>query len=100
MVDFLDLTLFFNPVYTNICIGMSMALSADTAFITIRSTYLRQTFTKEETAEIISIGSAADIISRVILTLVSTPLQIRARPLYLAGAILTIVSLVGWFLIL
>lgn len=77
-----------------------MALSADTAFITIRSTYLRQTFTKEETAEIISIGSAADIISRVILTLVSTPLKIRARPLYLAGAILTIASLVGWFLIL
>lgn len=96
VVAFLDLTLFLNPIYTNICIGMTLAIFADMSFVTIQSSYLRSImFTKDETAQIVSIGVAADVSSRLILTVVSSPLQIRARPLFLAGVIATIASLLG-----
>lgn len=95
-VDFLDLTLFLNPVYTNICIGIAICIFADISFVTIMSTYLRAiSFSRRETAEILSIGVATDLISRLILISVSTPLNIKARPLFLAGVIATIVSMFG-----
>lgn len=97
-MDFLDLTLFLNPIYTNICIGISLAMCADVTFVTIQSTYLRSIlFSNDETAQIMSIGVAADLSSRLLLTVVSSPLKIKARPLFLVGTIVTIALLLGQF---
>lgn len=90
------MSLFLNPVYTNICIGISLTFGADVAFVTIMSSYLREiAFSKDATAQIMSIGMAADVASRFLLTAFSSPLNIKARPLFLSGAIGTIVVLLG-----
>lgn len=100
IVDFLDLTLFLNPVYINLCLGVAITIAADISFVTIQSSYLRSiSFTSDETAQVLSIGVAADLTSRLILTAVSSPLKVKARPLFLSGAIATIVLLLGWYIL-
>lgn len=91
IVDVLDLTLLFDPIYTNICLGMALTLFADVTFFIIQPGYLRELmFTKMETATTVSIGAAGDLFSRLFVTLVSSFVQFKARQLFLAGVVATI----------
>lgn len=84
-------------MYVNICIGVSLALASDITFATIQPTYLTAlSFDKMDVAHIISIGSTADLGSRVIVTLVSSCTTfIKARQLFLLGLIGSIGSQSG-----
>lgn len=96
IVDFLDLTLLYQPIYVNICVGMALALFSDVTFLTIQPSYLRElTFTKMDTALVLSIGASADLSSRVFVTLASSCFKLEARQLFLAGVIGTIVFQLG-----
>ncbi|CAO1399339.1 unnamed protein product [Diamesa hyperborea] len=93
VVDFLDLTLLKNPVYVNIVVGISLAHYSDVAFFTFQPMYLFLLgYTKSETAYIISIGAAADLLSRIFLAASSACIKVKARYVYLAGALFTVVS--------
>ena len=118
VVDFLDLTLLKNPVYVNIVVGISLAHYSDVAFFTFQPMYLFLLgYTKvrlqqccknqwifiplsllllqSETAYIISIGAAADLLSRIFLAASSACIKVKARYVYLAGALFTVVSRFG-----
>uniref|UniRef100_A0A182NZV0 Major facilitator superfamily (MFS) profile domain-containing protein n=1 Tax=Anopheles epiroticus TaxID=199890 RepID=A0A182NZV0_9DIPT len=93
LVDFLDLTLLKDPIYVNIVLGISFALYSDLAFFTLQPMYLFMlAFSKADVSLIIAIGAAADLISRIFLAISSTCLNIKARYVYLAGALFTIVA--------
>ncbi|XP_053680188.1 monocarboxylate transporter 7 [Anopheles nili] len=97
LVDFLDLTLLKDPVYVNIVLGISFALYSDLAFFTLQPMYLFMlAFSKADVSLIIAIGAGADLISRIFLAISSTCLNIRARYVYLAGALFTIVARFGF----
>lgn len=96
IVDFMDLTLLCKPVYLNICIGMSLVLVSLITFFTILPSYLRHLlFSREDTALIVSICAFADLSSRMFVTIISSWLRIRARNLFLAGVIGTIIGQLG-----
>uniref|UniRef100_A0A182IPW6 Major facilitator superfamily (MFS) profile domain-containing protein n=1 Tax=Anopheles atroparvus TaxID=41427 RepID=A0A182IPW6_ANOAO len=93
LVDFLDLTLLKDPIYVNIVLGISFALYSDLAFFTLQPMYLfMMAFSKADVSLIIAIGAGADLISRIFLAISSTCLNIKARYVYLAGALFTIVA--------
>ncbi|XP_062564632.1 monocarboxylate transporter 7 [Armigeres subalbatus] len=93
LVDFLDLTLLRDPIYVNIVLGISFALYSDLAFFTLQPMYLFMIgFGKPDVSLIIAIGAAADLLSRVFLAISSTCLNIKARYVYLAGALFTILA--------
>ncbi|XP_001869607.2 monocarboxylate transporter 9 [Culex quinquefasciatus] len=93
LIDFLDLTLLKDPIYVNIVLGISFALYSDLAFFTLQPMYLFMIgFGKPDVSLIIAIGAAADLLSRVFLAISSTCLNIKARYVYLAGALFTILA--------
>ncbi|XP_058823290.1 monocarboxylate transporter 7 [Topomyia yanbarensis] len=93
LIDFLDLTLLKDPIYVNIVLGISFALYSDLAFFTLQPMYLLMIgFNKPDVSLIIAIGAAADLLSRVFLAISSTCLNIKARYVYLAGALFTILA--------
>ncbi|XP_035892105.1 LOW QUALITY PROTEIN: monocarboxylate transporter 1 [Anopheles stephensi] len=97
LVDFLDLTLLKDPIYVNIVLGISFALYSDLAFFTLQPMYLFMlSFSKSDVSLIIAIGAGADLISRIFLAISSTCLNIKARYVYLAGALFTIVARFGF----
>ncbi|XP_058058226.1 monocarboxylate transporter 7 [Anopheles bellator] len=97
LVDFLDLTLLKDPIYVNIVLGISFALYSDLAFFTLQPMYLfMMAFSKPDVSLIIAIGAGADLISRIFLAISSTFLNIKARYVYLAGALFTIVARFGF----
>lgn len=96
VVDFLDLTLLYKPVYANICLGMALTLFSDVTFYTIQPGYLRELlFSNLDTALIVSIGAGADLVSRVFVTVTSSCVRFQARQLFLAGVVGTIGSQLG-----
>jgi len=91
VVDFLDLTLLKDVIYVNIVLGISFALYSDVAFFTLQPVYLFYLgFSKSDTAMIIAIGAAADLGSRIFLAITSACVHVKARTVYLWGAIFTI----------
>ncbi|XP_037919162.1 monocarboxylate transporter 9 isoform X2 [Hermetia illucens] len=93
LVDFLDLTLLKDAVYVNIVLGISFALYSDIAFLTIQPMYLFEIgFTEVETANIIAMGAAADLFSRVFLAVSSAFVSVPSRYVYLAGSLFSIVA--------
>uniref|UniRef100_A0A1A9W694 Major facilitator superfamily (MFS) profile domain-containing protein n=1 Tax=Glossina brevipalpis TaxID=37001 RepID=A0A1A9W694_9MUSC len=93
IVDFLDLTLMKKPIYVNIVLGISFALYSDIAFFTLQPLYMFHLgFDKPDTANIIAIGAAADLGSRVFLAFLAMFVQMPSRYIYLAGAFFTVIS--------
>ncbi|XP_054747128.1 monocarboxylate transporter 9 [Anastrepha obliqua] len=93
LVDFLDLTLLKQPIYVNIVLGISFALYSDIAFFTLQPLYLFELgFTKPDTASIIAIGAAADLISRIVLAFSAVFIQMPSRHIYLAGSFFTVIA--------
>lgn len=96
IVDVLDLTLFLDPIYTNICFGIAITQFADITFFTIQPGYLREMmFTNMETATIVSIGAAGDLCSKVVVTVTSSFMHFEARQLFLAGVVAMIGLQIG-----
>ncbi|KAM7350408.1 monocarboxylate transporter 9 [Cochliomyia hominivorax] len=93
VVDFLDLTLLRKPVYVNIVLGLSFALYSDIAFFTLQPLYMFELgFNKPDTANVIAIGAAADLGSRIFLAFLAVFIQIPSRYIYTAGSFLTVIS--------
>lgn len=96
IVDFLDLSLLGQPVYANICIGISLVMFVDMTFVTIQPGYLRELeFSNEDRAIILSIVAGADLSSRISVTVASSFLKIQARDLCLVSVIGTICAQLG-----
>ncbi|XP_017850385.1 monocarboxylate transporter 7 [Drosophila busckii] len=91
IVDFLDLTLLKKPIYVNIVLGITFALYSDISFFTIQPSYLFELgYSKVQTANVIAIGAAADLISRIFLAVTAVFIQVPSRYIYLGGALFTV----------
>ncbi|XP_017871441.1 PREDICTED: monocarboxylate transporter 9 isoform X1 [Drosophila arizonae] len=91
IADFLDLPLLKQPIYVNIVLGITFALYSDIAFFTIHPSYLFELgYSKPDTANIIAIGAAADLLSRIFLAITAIFIQVPARYIYLAGSLFTV----------
>lgn len=88
IVDFLDLTLMKDLIYVNIAIGISCGLFSDNIFTSILPLYLNSLgFPMDDTAWIVSTGTAFDLLSRVFVAIFSLFYSIKARPFFLIGLI-------------
>lgn len=93
IVDFLDLTLLKDLIYVNIAIGVSCGLFSDNMFTSILPLYLTSLgFPMNEAAWIVSIGTAFDLLSRVIVAILSLFFSIKARSFFLIGLIALVVG--------
>lgn len=88
IVDFLDLTLMKDLIYVNIAIGISCGLFSDNIFTSILPLYLKSLgFPMDDTAWIVSTGTAFDLLSRVCVAVFSLFFSIKARPFFLIGLV-------------
>nr|CAD7612707.1 unnamed protein product [Timema genevievae] len=92
IVNFLDLKLLLDPIYSNIAVGIAFTFTADIIFFTIHPIYLFYLgFSKPETAVCISIGLACDLGGRLFLTVLGLFAQVKSRTLVLFGSTATVV---------
>ncbi|CAH0561109.1 unnamed protein product [Brassicogethes aeneus] len=85
-----DLSLFKDPKFINISIGMSLSFTSDLAFISILPMVLTgKNFTSSEIAVLISVLFVSDFTSRILLSAVSTVLAIKNRHIFLLGTTLS-----------
>lgn len=88
IVDFLDLTLLKDLIYVNIAIGVSCGLFSDNIFTSILPLYLNTLgFPMNDVAWIVSTGTTFDLLSRVIVAILSLFFSFKARPFFLIGLI-------------
>ncbi|XP_066994370.2 monocarboxylate transporter 7 isoform X2 [Anabrus simplex] len=88
IVDFLDLGLLKDPVYTNLALGVSCAYYSDFTFITLFPLFMFSLgFTMSETALCIAVGAACDLAGRIVFSMLGAWTSIRSRTVFLIGAI-------------
>lgn len=101
MVDFLDLTLLKDLVYVNIAIGVTMSLYSDGGFFILLPMYLFDLgYSKDDAALLTSIASAAELVGRAFLAIISLRFQFKARHIFFTGTILTIIIRLGRFFVI
>ena len=96
LIDFLDLNLLKDPIYVNIALGISLAHFSDATFFIFQPLYLfTLEYSKQDIFYIIAFGAAADFTSRIILAASSIYIEVKARNVYLAGALFTVFARLG-----
>lgn len=92
----MDLELFNDPVYLNISFGLSLSFTADMSFISIFPLILtNMNFEHSQITTIMTIFFASDLVSRVLLTVVSGMMPIRNRYLFLGSTLLSAAFRIG-----
>lgn len=92
----MDLELFKDPVYLNISFGLSLSFTSDLTFISIFPLILtNMNFDHGQITTIMTIFFASDLVSRILLTIVSGVMPIRNRYLFLGGTLLSAAFRVG-----
>lgn len=118
IVNSLDLSFLKEPIYLNISLGIALASCSDESFFSLQPMYMYELgFSKvtissifvctqlqnlqiyvllqAQAASVVATGAAADLFSRIFLTFITLFIQVKARYLYLAGVILTILLRFG-----
>lgn len=86
IVDFLNLTFLKDSIYVNIAIGVSCGLFSDNMFTSILPMYLKSLgFSMDEAALIVSAGTAFDLLSRVMIAILSIFVTFKSRTFFLIG---------------
>lgn len=86
IVDFLDLTLLKDLIYVNIAFGVACGLFSDNMFTSLLPLYLNSLgFHMNDAAIIVSTGTAFDLLSRVIVAILSLFFAFKARMFFLVG---------------
>lgn len=85
-----DLSLFMDPVFMNISIGMSLAFTSDMVFISIMPILFKDMgFTTFDTAKFMAIYFITDFLNRLLFSFLSTSIKVRNRYLLFTGVTLT-----------
>ncbi|KAF5303572.1 hypothetical protein FQR65_LT08173 [Abscondita terminalis] len=90
--NYLDLGLFLDPIYVNVAMGLSLCLASDYAFVTTLPLLLAS-FNLESSNLVLlmTIFYIADVIGRILLSVLNAFTNIDARHLTLLGAILAVI---------
>lgn len=92
----MDLELFKDPVYLNISFGLALSFTADLSFIAIFPLILTNLkFDHSQITTIMTIFFASDLVSRILLTIVSGLVKVRNRYLFLGGTLLSAAFRIG-----
>lgn len=84
----MDLELFKDPVYINISFGLALSFTSDLSFIAIFPLILVNLgFDHSQVTTIMTIYFASDLVSRILLTVVSGVMKIKNRHLFLGGTL-------------
>lgn len=82
-------------------IGITFSLFSDGTFFTLLPMYLFQLgFSKSDAASVVATGFIADLSSRIFLAILSYHIPLKARYVFLTGAITTIMIRIGIYLLL
>ncbi|XP_019881070.2 uncharacterized protein LOC109608949 [Aethina tumida] len=93
-----DLSLFMDPVFMNISIGMSLAFTSDMVFISIMPILFKDMgFTTFDTAKFMAIYFITDFLNRLLFSFLSTSIKVRNRYLLFTGVTLTAAIRCGLF---
>lgn len=84
----LDLGLFKDPVYVNIAFGLSFSLTSDLAFLSLLPLILINAgFNAAEITLVLTVYFTADLVSRVLFSIITAFMEVSNRYLFLAGAL-------------
>ncbi|KAF2894569.1 hypothetical protein ILUMI_11604 [Ignelater luminosus] len=84
----LDLALFKDPVYVNIAFGLSLAVTSDLAFLSVLPLLLENAgFNGQELTLIMTVYFIADLVCRILLSILTAVTSVRNRYLFLIGAL-------------
>ncbi|XP_061385920.1 monocarboxylate transporter 9-like [Danaus plexippus] len=90
VAEYLDLTLLKDLVYDNIIVGMALTFFADLTFFTLEPLFLdKNNLSRGEIANIIAIGGATDMVSRLLLGVFGQFFRMNSRYMFYAGALFT-----------
>ena len=85
------MALFKDPVYVNIAFGLGLGVMSDLIFLSILPLLLTQFgFNASEVTIILTAYFVADLVSRIVFSVVSAAIKIWNRYAFLAAMILTI----------
>ncbi len=100
IVDFLDLTLLKDLIYVNIAFGVACGLFTDNMFASILPSNLKALgFHIDDAALIVSTGTAFDLLSRVIVAILSLFFSFKARHFFLVGLIALVVCRIAFLFV-
>lgn len=92
----MDVSLLKNAKYLNISIGLALAFTADMAFISIIPLMLGNIgFGPQEIASMMAVFFGSDLLSRILLTIMSSLVRFQSRHLVLFTSILIALSRTG-----
>lgn len=94
--SFLDLSLLKDLKYLNISVGLALAFTGDMAFISIIPLMLGNLgFQNHDIATMMGLFFASDLVSRILLTIVSGLVKFRSRLLILFTSALIVLARTG-----
>ncbi|CAG9764128.1 unnamed protein product [Ceutorhynchus assimilis] len=89
----MDMSLLKDPKYLNISIGLALCFTSDMAFISIIPLMLGNIgFTAAQIATVMSVFFGCDLVSRILLTLVSSFAKFKSRYLVLCTSVLIVAA--------
>ncbi|KAK4887870.1 hypothetical protein RN001_004141 [Aquatica leii] len=90
LARYLDLSLFLDPIYVNTTVGVSLCVASDYAFISILPLLLKNISNTNNDNTFLTIFYGADIVGRILLTILNAFTTISPRKLTLIGSILAV----------
>lgn len=92
----MDLEFFKNPFYLSMSFGLALSFTSDMTFIAIFPMILTNlNFDPSQVTMIMTIFFASDLVSRILLTIVSGLMSIRNRYLFLGSTLLSAAFRIG-----
>ncbi|XP_066152066.1 monocarboxylate transporter 7-like [Euwallacea fornicatus] len=93
LVKSMDMSLLKNSKYLNVSIGLGLAYTSDMAFISILPLMLGNLgFQSQEIATMMGVFFASDLVSRCLLTIVTSLMKLRSRLLILVTCALIVIA--------
>ncbi|XP_076266972.1 monocarboxylate transporter 12-like [Rhynchophorus ferrugineus] len=92
-----SVSLLKDPKYVNICIGLALCFTADIAFYPVIPLVLSHiNYSPSETATMMSVYFGADLVTRILLSLLSIFITYNSRKLFYCGAFFSIIFRTVW----
>lgn len=91
-LESLNLSLFKDPVYINIAVGLALCFLSDAAYISLVPSFLMNSgFSFEDRSFFLSMFFASDLAARILVSAMSIFLKIKNRYLFFFGAFFTVI---------
>ncbi|OAD58324.1 Monocarboxylate transporter 7 [Eufriesea mexicana] len=97
--DLLEMSLLKNVGFLNICLGISFVLSSDFTFSCLLPLMMTNNgFTKSQAAHAITIGAAAELVSKILFAIFTLVVKVKAKYIFFVAMICMAFAKIGYLL--